>query len=120
VSNEIESGHVSHHKTKLESQMTRELLPNCRRAETFSFYHEGVKYHASVGRFSDNSIAELFLNAGKIGSPVHNMARSAAVVFSISRRFGVPLGIICDALPKLKDGSPACAVGVALKMANEQ
>lgn len=48
------------------------------------------------------------------------MARDAAVVFSIARQYGVPFGILFDALTKLKDGSPAGAIGVALKMASER
>lgn len=95
----------------------REHLSNRRESESFCFAHDGVYYTATVSRFEDGSLAEMFLNAGKLGSAVHTMARDAAVVFSISRQCGVPLGILFSALAKLEDGSPAGPVGVAVSLA---
>lgn len=99
--------------------MTRQHLPNRRALETFAFDHEGVACVASVGRFDDGSLAEIFINAGKLGSGVHTMARDAAVVFSISRQCGVPFGVLYAAMAKLEDCSPAGPLGVALKIAEQ-
>lgn len=96
---------------------SRQYLPNRREGETFCFENEGVSYTATISRFDDGSIAEMFLNAGKLGSAVHTMARDAAVVFSISRQCGVPMGVLYSALAKLEDCSPSGPVGVALKIA---
>lgn len=97
----------------------RQYLPNRRELEAFTFDHEGVRCEASVGRFPDGSISEIFINAGKLGSGVHTMARDAAVVFSIARQCGVPFGVLFAAMAKLEDCSPAGPLGVALKIAGD-
>jgi hypothetical protein len=97
----------------------RQQLPNCRQAETFEFEHEGVRYRASVGRFSDGSISEIFLNAGKIGSAADTVGHDAAVVFSIARQHGVSTAVLLGALAKLPDGSPAGPLGRALALASQ-
>ena len=97
----------------------RETLPNRRPSESFIFEHESVAYHATISRFPNGSIAELFLDAGKIGSAVNVMAHDAAVVFSIARQYGTPLESIKSALLKLEDNSCAGAIGGALELADE-
>lgn len=96
----------------------RQPLPNKRPLEAFDFSHEGIDYHATIGRFEDGGISELFLDAGKTGSAVNVMARDAAVVLSVARQYGTPIEVIRDALTKLHDGSCAGAVGIALQMAD--
>lgn len=98
---------------------TRQPLPNRRPSETFEFDHEGMRYVASVGRFDDGTLAELFLNAGKVGSAAGTVAHDAAVTFSIARQYNVPMGILRDALAKLADGSPAGPLGRALDIAGD-
>ena len=44
---------------------TRERLPNRRAAETFEVEVGGLRYIATVGRFIDGAIAELFLSTTK-------------------------------------------------------
>jgi len=97
----------------------RETLPNRRPSESFSFDHEGVSFRATISRFPNGGIAELFLDAGKTGSAVNIMARDAAVVFSIARQCGTPLELIRAGLSKLADGSCAGAIGHALELADE-
>jgi hypothetical protein len=46
----------------------RRRLPNRRLAETFEIKVGGLSYTATVGRFPDDSIAELFLNNHKSNS----------------------------------------------------
>lgn len=94
--------------------MTRNRLPQRRKAELVSFSHEGVSYTAHFGCDGEGRLAELFLDAAKEGSAANTMARECAVITSIALQFGTPLNIIRDALPKLNDGSPAGPVGVAL------
>ena len=94
----------------------RTQLPSRRLSETISFEHCGVPYEASISRFADGSIAELFLSAGKTGSAADTLSRDTAVLLSIARQYGVPLQLMYDALVKLGDGSPAGPVGVALQM----
>jgi hypothetical protein len=43
----------------------RNRLPNRRPAESFEVELEGLSYTATVGRFTDGTIGELFLNNHK-------------------------------------------------------
>jgi hypothetical protein len=47
----------------------RRRLPNRRLAETFELEVAGLKYTATVGRFPDGSIGEMFLNNHKSAEP---------------------------------------------------
>lgn len=98
--------------------MTRTQLPDARQCDSFEFDLNGVPYHARVGRFTDGSIAEIFLDGGKVGSGVDHMAKDAATVFSIARQFDVPLDTIKASLSKLSNGEPAGPLGVALDLAD--
>lgn len=97
--------------------MKRFALPSRRDSSTFNFDHDGVTYTATVSHFSDGGVAELFLNAGKLGSPADKIAHDAAVIYSIARQHGVPDEMLRDAMAKLRDGSPAGPVGKALQIA---
>ena len=99
--------------------MTRSRLRNRRSAETFTFEHSGVRYVATVGRFGDGSLSEIFINAGKLGSSANVVAHDAAVLFSIARQHGVPLETITASLAKLPDNSPAGPLGMAIQIAME-
>jgi ABC-type spermidine/putrescine transport system permease subunit II len=100
--------------------MTRRRFSNRRQTESFKFEHNGIAYRASVSRFEDGEIGELFLNAGKIGCAADIVAHDAAVIFSIARQYGVPLQTIKDALAKLPDCTPAGPIGVALELADRK
>jgi hypothetical protein len=95
---------------------TRTVLAPRRESTGLSFEHDGVAYRATISRFEDGSIAELFLNAGKLGSAADKMAHDAAVIYSIARQYGVPERVLYDALTKLKDGSPAGPLGLVLAL----
>src|SRR6516164_4345221 len=71
--------------------MTRRRLPNRRLAETFDLEVGGLRYVASIGRFTDGALAEVFLTNGKCGSDADTAARDGAVVASIALQYGVPL-----------------------------
>lgn len=95
----------------------RRALPSRRESETFDFEHSGVRYTATLSRFRDGDIAEMFLNAGKVGCAADAVAHDAAVLFSIACQFGVPVDVSSRSLAKLEDGNPAGPVGVALQHA---
>src|SRR5262249_22908970 len=48
----------------------RERLPNRRASETFNFNVKGLHYWATISRFADDRIGEIFLNNHKAGSQV--------------------------------------------------
>jgi hypothetical protein len=49
----------------------RERLPDRRLCESYSFQHGGMKYTASIARYADGRLAEIFISNGKSGSRSH-------------------------------------------------
>jgi hypothetical protein len=94
--------------------MSRERLPNRRRAETLDFEYAGHLFSLTIGRFLDGRAAEIFLSSKHIGSPLEAIARDAAVTMSIALQFGADLETIRNALTKDHDGGPATLLGRAL------
>jgi hypothetical protein len=99
--------------------MTREILANRHLAETFDLMSGGLAYTASIGRFADGRIAEIFLTNHKAGSAADTNARDAAVVCSIALQFGVPLDVLRRALMRDSHGAASGPLAVALDMVSE-
>jgi hypothetical protein len=72
----------------------RERLPNRRANTSLSFEHEGHRYRATAGRFADGRLGELFLNTGKLGSPMQANADNAAILASLLLQHGVTPEVI--------------------------
>jgi hypothetical protein len=92
----------------------RERLPNRRPSEQIAFECIAFKYVATISRFPDGRLAEIFLTNGKGGSDSDVSARDAAVVCSIALQFGVPLDVIRKALMRDSRGRPSGPLGAAL------
>ena len=90
----------------------RHRLANRRELEAFDFTHAGITYHATIGRFDDGSIAEIFIDS-KPGSAADILAKSAATTLSIALQHDTPIDVLRSALPLLADGRPADPLGVA-------
>lgn len=98
------------------TKLTRELLPNRRETETFRFDHKGIRHFVSFSRYSDGRIAEVFLDAGKVGSDAQLYARDAAVVLSLALQFGADIDTLKNAVTRGDEGEPAGPLGVLLDM----
>jgi ribonucleoside-diphosphate reductase alpha chain len=60
--------------------VTRAHLPNRRPHELRTFEYGGIRYTAGIGRFSDGSPGEIFLNPiGKVGTDLEAHACDAAI-----------------------------------------
>lgn len=94
--------------------MTRRRLPNRRAAETFAFTVGGLRYIATISKFADGTVAEIFIGNGKAGSDSDTAARDSAVVASIALQHGVPVEVLRHALMRNPDGSACGPLGVAL------
>jgi ribonucleoside-diphosphate reductase alpha chain len=94
--------------------MTRERLPNRRLAETFDLEVGGLRYTATVGRFPDGKIGEIFLNNHKSNSAADANARDAAIVFSIAVQHGADPDAIRRALCRDAQGRASGPLGTAL------
>lgn len=99
----------------------RERLPNRREAETFELEALGLRYRATVGKYPDGRIGEIFLTNHKAGSAAGVMASDAAVVASIALQYGVPLDVIRHALMRDLSGRPSGPLGIVLdQLAREE
>ena len=87
----------------------RERLPSRRAAEMFDFEHGGRKWTATISRFPDRRIAEIFLDPPKV-SAIGELAAEAAIVASLALQSGCPLETLRHAL----DGRDAGPLGAAL------
>jgi hypothetical protein len=96
--------------------MTRTRLPNRRASETFDITAGGLNYRATVSRFVDGRVAEVFITNHKVGSHADTAAKDSAVVCSIALQFGVPLEVIRHALMRDSQGRPNGPLGVALDL----
>jgi hypothetical protein len=74
--------------------MTRERLSNRRGSESFAFQCGGMNYVASISRFPDGRLAEIFLTNHKVGSDADAAARDSAVVCSIALQHGTPIEVM--------------------------
>jgi hypothetical protein len=92
----------------------RTRLPNRRGSETFSLQSQGLAYTATVSRFADGRLAEIFIGNHKAGSTADTNARDAAVVCSIALQYGVPLNTIRNALMRDAQGRASGPLGTAL------
>ena len=68
----------------------RQSLPNRRASLVFDIELNGLRYTASVSRFPDGRVAEIFLQNHKPGSQSDAKARDSAVAASLARQFGCP------------------------------
>jgi hypothetical protein len=98
------------------SEAMRRRLPDRRASETFSLQCNGLDYTATISRFHDGQIGELFLSNHKSGSDADTAARDSAIVFSIALQFGANLHTIRKALCRDRHGKASGPLGVALDM----
>jgi hypothetical protein len=92
----------------------RQHLENRRGSMTFDFEVGGLHYTATVSRFVDGKIGELFLSNHKNNSTADAAARDAAITFSIAVQHGADPETIRQALCGDGDGSASGALGMAL------
>jgi hypothetical protein len=92
----------------------RRRLPDRRASETFDLRAQGLSFTATVSRFCDGSLAEIFLQNHKAGSMAGINAQDAAVLASLALQHGVPLDVIRRALMRDARGRASGPLGAAL------
>ena len=100
--------------------MSRRRLPNRRQSEIFAFTHGTIEYIATVSRYPDGRLAEMFLSCTKAGSQSDSAARDAAIVCSVALQFGADAEAIGHALGRDGAGVAASPLGAALDVLAEQ
>jgi ribonucleoside-diphosphate reductase alpha chain len=97
------------------SEACRRRLPNRREHTVLNFTTaDGFKYTAGLGYFDDGRLAEIFLNAAKVGTAIENAARDSAVVASFALQHGVPPDAIRHALTRNGNGEASGPLGALL------
>jgi hypothetical protein len=94
----------------------RQRLPNRRASESFAIECAGLKYVATISRFDDGRLGEIFLSNHKAGSHADTAARDAAITCSIALQFGADVETIRKALCRDARGNASGPLGVALDM----
>lgn len=87
----------------------RQRPPDRRGAELFAFCHGGRNWTATIGRFADGRLAEIFIDGPK-EAPVVELAQESAIVASLALQAGCPL----DTLKHALDGRDVGPLGAAL------
>ena len=77
-----------------EKAQARERLPDRRASTVFGFSHSGIGYVATISRFSDGRIAEIFIDASKPGSVIAEFASDSAVLASLLLQNGITVAAI--------------------------
>jgi hypothetical protein len=73
-----------------------------------------MNYVASIARYADGRLAEIFLTNHKVGSDADAAAKDSAVVCSIAFQHGVLAETICKALLRDSRDNPSSPLGAAL------
>jgi hypothetical protein len=92
----------------------REKLPNRRSNLSFDFELSSLRYHATISRYDDGRVSEIFLSNTKPSSQSDVNARDAAVAASLAFQFGCPLETLRRALLRDARGGAASPLGAAL------
>lgn len=98
----------------------RRRLPNRRLCESFSFELNGLRFTASIGRFDDGRIAEVFLNNHKAGNQSDTNARDAAILLSFALQYGADIDTIRKSLCRDTAGRPLGPIAAALDLLAER
>jgi hypothetical protein len=96
--------------------MNREVLPNRRASENFTFEIDGLRFTATVSRDRNGRVAEIFLNNHKAGNQSDTNARDAAIILSFALQHGADLETIRRALCRDSQGRALGPVGHALDL----
>ena len=89
----------------------RRILPQRRRAETFTVVHWDQPFVVTVGFFDDGTPGEVFIDGCKTGQDVQSTARDAAVVLSLALQHGTPIEVIRRAVTRSGAGEAASIPG---------
>ena len=98
----------------------RRRLPSRRLSENFSFELNGLRFTATISRFADGRVAELFLNNHKFGNQSDTNARDAAILLSFALQHGADIDAIRKSLCRDTAGRALGPVARALDLISER
>ena len=92
----------------------RERLPGRRASEVFDFQAMDLRFTASISRYPDGRVAELFCDNHKAGSQIGTLVRDAAILLSFALQHGADIEAIRRALCRDSSGRALGPIGEAL------
>jgi ribonucleoside-diphosphate reductase alpha chain len=94
----------------------RRRLPNRRHSEFIDFKSMDMKFIASISRFNDGRIGELFVDNHKAGSAIGTLVRDSAIILSFALQHGADIEAIRRALCRDSQGRALGPIGAALDL----
>jgi len=94
----------------------RQRLANRRASLLFDFESMDMRFTASVSRYPDSRIAELFIDNHKAGSGIGTLVRDLAIVFSFAVQHGASAEDIRRSLCRDSNGKPLGPLAAALDL----
>ena len=94
----------------------RARLPNRRGCELVDFESGGLRFTASIGRYPDGKVGEMFIDNHKVGSTIGILVRDMAIAFSFAAQHGADIEAIRRALCRDSQGRPLGPLAVALDL----
>jgi hypothetical protein len=94
----------------------RERMPDRRASESFTFELNGLGFTATLSRFADGRIGELFLNNHKAGNQADTNARDSAIILSFALQHGADIEAIRRALCRDSQGRALGPIGAVLDL----
>jgi hypothetical protein len=91
--------------------MIRRTLPQRRASETFDLRFWNQPFTVTVGFYADGKPGEVFINIGKSGADLQNIAHDAAVVMSLALQSGVVVADLQHAVIRDSSGAAASILG---------
>ena len=92
----------------------RQVLPQRRRAETFTVIYWDQPFAVTVGFFDDGTPGEVFVDSRKTGGDVEAIARDAAVVISLALQHGAAVETLRHAITRSSNGAPSSILGAVI------
>ena len=93
---------------------SRKRLRNRRASTTFDIEVAGLHYRATISRFPDGGLAEVFVSNHKAGNASDVAARDAGILVSLCLQYGCSVETIARALSRNTDGSASGVIGAVL------
>ena len=94
--------------------MPRTRLANRRPQRNLRLDWLGMKFVATIAKFDNGNLAEIFLSNGRVNSHADTAARDYAVVASLALQHGVPAETLRRALLRDSQGRASGPLGLAL------
>lgn len=94
----------------------RDLLPQRRAGEGFDFEFEGQSFVATVGRYPDGRIGEIFVNGQKLDTALDIYARDLGMAISIALQYGATVDGLAKTMTRDAAGKPQGLGGYVLDL----